>query len=199
MRPPPLLTSGLENIRREGRGAVAQLLIPLRALEAPAAVPAGGTDPSGGPSVTPPSSASGPLAANGSAAPTTLDDPVADALARWVAVASASPDACIVVDHSGRVAAVSANAAALLGEAPAAMVGRGLVDGVLELVDFSDEAGPGDRRIPPLLALTSDVLTRGLLRIRRSDGRRLTIDAVAAPLHAGGGRVVGALAFLAVV
>ena len=127
---------------------------------------------------------------------------VIEPLAAWVAVASASPDPCLVLDDRGRVAGCSAPAAELLGEPRDQMRGRPLVGDVIDVVDFSAQAGPGDHyalRIPPLLALASEMPARGLLRVRHSDGRHVTIDAVSAPVHATGGRLAGSVSFLAAI
>ena len=131
-------------------------------------------------------------------------DPVSglDPLAAWVSVASASPDACLVLDHRGRVAACSEPAAALLGEPTTTMHGRTLVGDVIHIVDFSAQAGPGDAyamRIPPLLALASEMPARGLVRVRHADGRHVTLDAVSAPVHGNGGVLAGSVSFLAAV
>jgi PAS domain-containing protein len=129
-------------------------------------------------------------------------EPAVEPLAAWVAVASASSDACLVLDDRGRVAGCSAPAAELLGEPSAQMHGRALVGEVIDVVDFSAQAGPGDHyalRIPPLLALASEMPARGLLRVRHGDGRHVTIDAVSAPLHERGGRLAGSLSFLAAI
>src|SRR3954470_18886858 len=123
-------------------------------------------------------------------------------LAAWVAITSGSPDACLVLDDRGRVAGCSVPAAALLGEPTERMRGRSLVGEVIDVVDFSAQAGPGDHyalRIPPLLALASEMPARGLLRVRHGDGRHVTIDAVSAPLHAHGGRLAGSVSFLAAI
>jgi PAS domain-containing protein len=123
-------------------------------------------------------------------------------LAAWVAVTSASPDACLVLDDRGRVAGCSAPAAELLGEGQEQMRGRSLVGDVIDVVDFSAQAGPGDHyalRIPPLLALASEMPARGLLRVRHGDGRHVTLDAVSAPLHEPGGRLAGSVSFLAAI
>ena len=127
---------------------------------------------------------------------------VPEPLAAWVAVASGSPDACLVLDHRGRVAGCSEQAAELLGESTQRMRGRVLVGDVIEIVDFSAQAGPGDSyalRIPPLLALASEMPARGLLRVRHGDGRRITLDAVSAPLHGSNGHIAGSVSFLAAV
>jgi PAS domain-containing protein len=126
----------------------------------------------------------------------------AEPLAAWVAVASASTDACLVLDHRGRILGCSQHAAELLGEPRNGMRGRSLVGDVIHVVDFSAQAGPGDSyamRIPPLLALTSEMPARGLLRVRHGDGRHVTLDAVSAPLHAPAGVLAGSVSFLAAV
>jgi hypothetical protein len=40
-------------------------------------------------------------------------------------------------------------------------------------------------------------LSRGLVRLRRSDGVTVTIDAIATPLHAPDGALIGSLTFFA--
>src|SRR3954468_15413896 len=132
------------------------------------------------------------------------DDPQVEVepLAAWVGVTTAAPDACLVLDDRGRVAGCSKPAAELLGEGPEEMRGRTLVGDVIDVVDFSAQAGPGDHyalRIPPLLALASEMPARGLLRVRHGDGRHVTLDAVSAPLHASSGRLAGSVSFLAPV
>jgi PAS domain S-box-containing protein len=123
------------------------------------------------------------------------------AIGHWVAAARASLDACIVVDVSGTVAALSPTAADLLGTASASVVGR-LLDEVLHLVDFTDGAGEAKgaaRRIPPLIAVRENSLSRGMIRVRRPDGARLMLDAVAAPIHDTARNPIGAVSFLASV
>jgi PAS domain S-box-containing protein len=124
-----------------------------------------------------------------------------DALGHWVAAACASLDACLVVDVGGTVAALSPTAAELLGTAADAVVGRSL-DDVLHLVDFTEgarEARGVDRRIPPLIAVRENSLSRGMMRVRRPDGARLMLDAVAAPIHDLERKPIGAVSFLASV
>jgi hypothetical protein len=131
-----------------------------------------------------------------------MERDVVEPLAAWVGVASGSPDACLVLDDRGRVAGCSMPAAELLGEGSEQMRGRSLVGDVLDVVDFSAQAGPGDHyalRIPPLLALASEMPARGLLRVRHNNGRHVTLDAVSAPLHAPGGRLAGSVSFLAAI
>lgn len=124
-----------------------------------------------------------------------------DMLARWVAAARMSIDACLVVDAEGTVAALSPMAAELLGTAAPALLGQHL-DAVLNLVDFGDggSAARGtERRIPPLIAVRENSLSRGVMRLRRPDGARLMLDAVAAPIHDAQRRAVGAVSFLVAV
>jgi PAS domain S-box-containing protein len=121
-----------------------------------------------------------------------------DALGHWVSAARASLDACLVVDAGGTVAGLSKTAAALLGTEAGSLVGRSL-DEVLCLVDFTDialEARGADRRIPPLIAVRENSLSRGVMRVRRPDGHRLMLDAVAAPIHDGARNPIGAVSFL---
>lgn len=115
---------------------------------------------------------------------------------------SSAGDACIVLDARGRLMAASLAASTLAGIAIDEIVGRQLVPGVLTLIDFTVAARPADDyvdRIPPLLVLRSGAPARGLLRIRRDDGSRLTLDAVAAPLRDSGGAIGGSVAFFAAV
>ncbi|HEX7107282.1 MAG TPA: PAS domain-containing protein [Acidothermaceae bacterium] len=125
--------------------------------------------------------------------------PLRETLRAWVTVVATSADACLVLDGDGRVAGVSASAAALVDEDPANIVGRRLVGDVFVIVDFSSAAEPiGDHAIvPPTQALHSDVLSRGLIRLRRVDDLTVTIDAIAAPLHAHDGSLIGTLTFFA--
>ena len=132
-------------------------------------------------------------------ATTRASDTPEDALAHWVAAARASIDACLVVDAGGTVAALSPTAAEMLGTPPSSLVGRSL-DDVLHLVDFTEgarEARGADRRIPPLIAVRENSLSRGMMRVRRPDGHRLMLDAVAAPIHDTDRRPIGAVSFLA--
>jgi hypothetical protein len=133
-----------------------------------------------------------------------VDVPAADvgeeALSHWVKVASASLDPCLVLDEKFCIAGISYSAAQLMGEPVAGIVGRNLVDEVLRVVDFTDAAGSGEiysRGIPPVAALRDNHLSRGLLRLRRPGGDRITLDAVAAPIHGQSDRVVGSITFFA--
>ncbi len=123
--------------------------------------------------------------------------PLRETLRAWVTVVASSADACLVLDGDGRVAGVSAAAAALVNEDAANIVGRRLVGDVFVIVDFSSAAEPiGDHAIvPPTQSLHADVLSRGLIRLRRADRVTVTIDAISAPLHAHDGSLIGSLTF----
>jgi hypothetical protein len=77
------------------------------------------------------------------------------------------------------------------------LLGRGLLEDVVELLDFTN----GTDRLPdmhlprlaPLLALGSAAPARGLLRIRTRNGV-VTLDAVATPLRVDG-ELAGSLTF----
>jgi PAS domain-containing protein len=130
----------------------------------------------------------------------TADDESDDTLGHWVKVASSSLDPCLVLDWQCRVAGVSWAAAQLIGEPADGIIGRNLVEDVLRVVDFTEAAGSGDayaRGIPPVAALRDNHLSRGLLRLQRPTGDRITLDAVAAPIHGDRERVVGSITFFA--
>lgn len=130
-----------------------------------------------------------------------LDAESDNALGHWVAAACSSLDACLVIDVGGVVAALSPTAADLLGAAASSVVGHAL-DDVLHLVDFTDgahEAQGVARRIPPLIAVRENSLSRGMMRLKRPDGARMMLDAVAAPIHDTDRKPIGAVSFLASV
>ncbi len=123
--------------------------------------------------------------------------PLRETLRAWVTVVTSSADACIVLDREGRVAGLSASAAALVAEDPIQVVGRRLVGDVFVVVDFSSAAELMGEHVsaPPTQAIESGVLSRGLLRLRRADKVTVTIDAVSAPLHETNGDIIGSLTF----
>lgn len=130
--------------------------------------------------------------------------PTIEALDVWAACVAAATEACLVLDGAGNVIAASEPAADLLADArPERLVG-GPLERSVDLVDFTADVRPLTaaelRRIPPIAALRTQSLCRGLLRVRRPDGVLRTVDAVAAPLHgAQAPAVVGAISFLAAV
>jgi len=136
-------------------------------------------------------------------APETTDaPPIAAAVLRWAEVTDGANEACLVVDASAFIAAASVSACALLGFAnPEAAIGQCLYAGVLPLVDFTSAAAAVPdvelTKIPPLQALLSEHLARGLMRVRQGNDI-ITVDAVSTPLWEAH-RVVGSLTFFCLV
>jgi PAS domain-containing protein len=121
---------------------------------------------------------------------------------RWTMAVDGATEPCLVIDVGAIIAAVSAPACALLGfQRPEDAVGQCLYADVLPLVDFTAAAGAlaeGEvARIPPVLALTSGRLARGLMRTR-AHGEIITMDALSTPLFESD-TVIGSLTFFCVV
>lgn len=118
----------------------------------------------------------------------------------WSFVVGRTQEPCLLVDVSGFVVAASPGCAALFGIDAADAAGRRLVDGVLRLLDFNTVSGelPGWEvdKIPPLLAISTGGLARGLLRVPGADGVPSTVDAISAALREDS-EVVGSLTFFA--
>ncbi|WFE25585.1 hypothetical protein O7623_19625 [Solwaraspora sp. WMMD791] len=121
----------------------------------------------------------------------------------WVATAAVALEPCLVIDQDYRIVAASRSCCELLGLGdPGTVEGSPLLAG-LRLVDFTAARSELDEteidKIPPLLALTSGRLARGLLRVAtaivdgQGDG---TVDAVATPVWSGN-KVAGSLTFFA--
>jgi hypothetical protein len=128
-----------------------------------------------------------------------------NAVTRWAAAVRDAAEPCLVIDAEAVIVATSASCCALLGLGhPASTVGRFLLDGVLRLVDFTAARGELTEaeidKIPPLLALSSGRLARGLMRVQCSaDGiQHATVDAIATPLLRGG-TPAGSLTFFSAV
>jgi hypothetical protein len=128
-----------------------------------------------------------------------------DAVTRWADAVFGAAEPCLVIDADAVIVATSASCCALLGLGrPASTVGRFLLDGVLRLVDFTAARGELTEaeidKIPPLLALSSGRLARGLMRVQCSaDGaQHATVDAVATPLWRRA-RPAGSLTFFSAV
>jgi PAS domain-containing protein len=128
-----------------------------------------------------------------------------DSFTRWSATASDAAEPCLLIDSDTTIAAVSRSCCKLLGlGAPADAVGRPLLEGGLRLLDFTAARGELTEqeidKIPPLLALTSGRLARGLLRVSSSSAGApdSTVDAIATPLLANG-VVAGSLTFFSAV
>ncbi|BFU47938.1 hypothetical protein [Krasilnikovia sp. MM14-A1004] len=123
---------------------------------------------------------------------------------RWTSTVTAAAEPCLVIDVTSRILAISPSGSELLGlGAPADAVGQPLLGGALRLIDFTAGAGelaePEVEKIPPLLAIRSQRLARGLMRVQpTTDSAHLTVDAIATPLWQGG-HVVASLTFLSAV
>jgi PAS domain-containing protein len=123
---------------------------------------------------------------------------------RWQSTVAGAAEPALIIDQAGTILAVSPSATTLLGLGrPAETVGQPLLGGVIRLIDFT--AGGGDldepelERIPPLLAIRSGRLARGLMRVQTLDGTaHLTVDAIATPLVEGD-EVVASLTFFSAV
>lgn len=123
-------------------------------------------------------------------------------LQRWSGVLRGAAEPSLVIDARESIIGVSVSCCELLGLGdPAAAAGRSLLDEV-RLIDFTANQGelsePEMANIPPLLAITSGRLARGLLRVLRLGQPPCTVDAVSAPLR-DGDEVVGSLTFFAEV
>lgn len=120
----------------------------------------------------------------------------------WAYAVGLAREPCLLLDAKGLIVAVSPGCAALLGIDAAEALNRPLVDGVLRFLDFNAVSGDlpnwDVNKIPPLLAIASQGLARGLLRVSGVDGTTSTVDAISAPLR-DGDDVVGSLTFLASV
>jgi PAS domain-containing protein len=123
---------------------------------------------------------------------------------RWKTTVAVAAEPALIIDPIGTILAVSPSATALLGLGrPADAVGQPLLGGVIRLIDFT--AGGGDldepelERIPPLLAIRTGRLARGLMRVQTAEGEaHLTVDAIATPLT-DAGDVVASLTFFSAV
>jgi PAS domain-containing protein len=124
------------------------------------------------------------------------------AIDRWAMAVDGANEPCLVVDSLAVVAAVSGPACAMFGlRHPQAAIGRSLYSDLIPLLDFTGAGallGEEElQRIPPVLALSSGRLARGLMRFRTT-ADVITMDAVSTPLR-DGGTVVGSLTFFSVV
>lgn len=123
-------------------------------------------------------------------------------LRRWAAAAVDADEPCLVLDANAVIMAASASGAALIGLGdPDQAHGQPLRAATDKLVDFTAAQQALDdteaSKIPPLLAISSGRIARGLIRLEcRSSGVATTLDAVTTPLT-DGGAVVGSLTFFA--
>ncbi len=125
---------------------------------------------------------------------------------RWAATVWQAVEPCLVIDAQHTVVAASPAGSELLGLAKGAdVVGTPLLggEGALRLVDFTAHGSELNsqelEKIPPILALSSERLARGLLRIQQPDDERhVTVDAIATPLVENG-HVVASLTFFSAI
>ncbi|MFF5177155.1 hypothetical protein ACFY2Q_03895 [Micromonospora sp. NPDC000316] len=128
-----------------------------------------------------------------------------DNLGQWSSTVCRADEPCLLIDADTLVVAISAAGCELLclGE-PAGLIGRPLLNGGLRLLDFTANRGELTEaevdKIPPLLALSSGRLARGLLRVQAAsaDSSDATVDAISTPVHANGA-VAGSLTFFSEV
>lgn len=128
-----------------------------------------------------------------------------DNVTSWSVAVSQADEPCLLIAADTRVVAVSAAGSQLLflGDCRD-LIGQPLLDGSLRLLDFTANRGeltePELDKIPPLLAITSGRLARGLLRIKgvSAGAPDATVDAISTPVHHAG-VVVGSLTFFSEV
>ncbi|MCL7456492.1 hypothetical protein AB0I85_08955 [Micromonospora echinofusca] len=128
-----------------------------------------------------------------------------DNLGRWSSTVSSAAEPCLLIDAGTRVVAVSDAGCELLclGD-PEDVTGLPLLDGGLRLLDFTanrcELTEPEIDKIPPLLALSSGRLARGLLRVQgaSADAPDSTVDAISTPVFTRG-TVAGSLTFFSPV
>ncbi|MGC4894212.1 hypothetical protein [Micromonospora sp. DT31] len=134
----------------------------------------------------------------------TPTEPGSDNFGQWSAMVFRAAEPCLLIDTYTTVVAISSSGCGMLClGAPEDVIGLPLLEGSLRLVDFT--ASPSELteqetdKIPPLLALHSGRLARGLLRVQGpgSDAGR-TVDAISTPVLTDG-TVAGSLTFLSVV
>lgn len=124
-------------------------------------------------------------------------------LDRWTTTVTSASEPCLIIDTTTAIVAVSASCGDLLGLGkPPEVLGKPL-GSVLHLIDFTAGAGELEEsdadKIPPLLALRSERLARGLLRVVPAPGETpLTVDAIATPLF-DNERVAGSMTFFSAV
>ncbi len=128
-----------------------------------------------------------------------------DNVTSWSVTVSRAAEPCVLIAADTRVVAVSTSGSQLLFvDGCRDMIGQPLLDGSLRLLDFTANRGeltePERDKIPPLLAITSGRLARGLLRIKGVSAHApdATVDAISTPIHRAG-VVVGSLTFFSEV
>jgi hypothetical protein len=110
----------------------------------------------------------------------------------WATAVRSSGECCLLLDSYSRVVAASPPALASLGLSPSSLGAR--FRDLIAAVDFTSGAAPDleqERTLPPLRALATGGLARGLVRVRTPEDDLVTYDVVAVPLAGQS----GALAF----
>lgn len=120
-------------------------------------------------------------------------------LVRWAASVAGATEPSLVLTADAVIVAASPSCAELIGLGdPATVPGMPIRDAVPQLVDFTESLGQLDHteadKIPPLLAISSGRLARGLMRVICSGGKVRTMDAIATPLW-DGTTLAGSLTF----
>ena len=125
------------------------------------------------------------------------DDVLVGGIASWAQRITEAQETALLLNDRGRVVAISTGAALALDLDVTTCLGRPLLELVV-VVDFSETGVPiedPDVQLPPLKALRSQTMARGLVRLRLKGGVLVTYDCVGVPLAGG----AGALAFFAEV
>jgi hypothetical protein len=125
------------------------------------------------------------------------DDVLTGGIASWAERVTEAQETALLLNERGRVVAISTGAALALNLDVTTCLGKALLDLVV-VVDFSATGVPiddPDVQLPPLKALRSQTMARGLVRLRLGRGVLTTYDCVGVPLAGG----AGALAFFAEV
>lgn len=123
---------------------------------------------------------------------------------RWTSTVMAAAEPCLIINNEGTIAALSPACGELLGLGkPVEAIGQQLLTAI-KLIDFTANASALEEldadKIPPLLAVKSGRLTRGLMRVvPERDASPVTVDAISTPLLDGEERVLGALTFFSAV
>ena len=123
---------------------------------------------------------------------------------RWSTTVAGAVEPCLVIDVTTKILAISPSCSELLGLGkPVDAVGSTLLGNVLRLIDFTAGGGqleePELEKIPPLLAIKSQRLARGLMRVQTGASEaHLTVDAIATPIVEGD-QVVASLTFFSAV
>ena len=133
-----------------------------------------------------------------------IESGFASSVERWTATVATAVEPCLVIDVTTTILAVSPTCSELLGLGkPVDAISQPLLGSVLRLIDFTAGGGeldePEIEKIPPLLAIRSKRLARGLMRVQTDGtGPHLTVDAIATPLFAAD-QVVASLTFFSPV